>query len=247
VKRAKSSLGESIRAARKRNALSQAELSEKLGVTQATISNWESGKGEPDSPTKGKLESILGGIELAGSDSDSSEGTTVVAAWLSRARQEAGLTFGQIAEKSGLSVYTLYNLEAGRAQNPHRRTIERLEKALGKRFEHEFEEEVRKVSTIEGIGEFQDFDPHDKSDWPSEPGVYVFYDISDRPVYVGMADDITSRIRGHEDRFWFKRPIVERASYIPVKDKKLRRQIETILIKFLKSNAIINKQGVDRE
>lgn len=61
-----------------------------------------------------------------------------------------------------------------------------------------------------------------------------------------MANDIADRIRDHEDRFWFKRPIVERASYIPVKDDKLRRQIETILIKFLKSNAIINKQGVER-
>jgi len=54
-------------------------------------------------------------------------------------------------------------------------------------------------------------------------------------------------MKGHNDRFWFKRPIVERASYIPIKDKNLRRQIETILIKFLKSNAIINKQGVERD
>jgi hypothetical protein len=122
-----------------------------------------------------------------------------------------------------------------------------VETAVGKKFEQEFEEEVRKASTVEGVGEFQDFDPHDSADWPNESGIYVFYDISERPVYVGMASDIADRIRGHEDRFWFKRPIVERASYIPVREKKLRKQIETILIKFLKANAIINKQGVDRE
>jgi hypothetical protein len=62
-----------------------------------------------------------------------------------------------------------------------------------------------------------------------------------------MADDIADRIRGHHDRFWFKQPIVQGAAYIPVKDKKLRRQIETVLIKFLKNNAILNKQGVERE
>ena len=157
------------------------------------------------------------------------------------------MTAAQLAEKARVSVPTIYNIEAGRAQNPRRRTIELLEKAVGKNFEREFEEEVRKASIVEGVGEFQDFDPHDRSDWPNEPGIYVFYDISERPVYVGMASDIADRIHGHEDRFWFKRPIVERASYIPVKEKKLRKQIETILIKFLKSNAIINKQGVDRE
>lgn len=62
-----------------------------------------------------------------------------------------------------------------------------------------------------------------------------------------MSGNIADRIKGYGDRFWYKRPIVETASYIPVKEKKLRHQIETILIKFLKSNAIINKQGVERE
>ena len=64
---------------------------------------------------------------------------------------------------------------------------------------------------------------------------------------MGMGDIIADRIRDHVEKFWFKQPIVERASFIPVKDKKLRKQIETVLIKFLKKNAIINKQGVERD
>jgi transcriptional regulator with XRE-family HTH domain len=240
-------VGKVIRAARKQNALSQKELAAKLNLGQATISNWENRKVEPDDAQKGKLQSILGADlfsqELSGQPDESS----VLAAWLSKARQGAHLTVAQLAERARLSLPTIYNIEAGRAQNPRRRTIELLEKAVGKKFEREFQEEVRRASTVEGVGEFQDFDPHDRADWPSEPGIYVFYDISERPVYVGMASDIAVRIREHEDRFWFKRPIVERASYIPVKEQKLRKQIETILIKFLKSNAIINKQGVERE
>lgn len=244
---ARVSIGDVIRAARKQNALTQKELAARLGVTQATISNWEVGKAEPDETQKEKLQSIFGAEVFSEKPTAQPEESSVLAAWLSKARQEAHLTVAQLAERSRLSLPTIYNIEAGRAQNPRSRTIELLEKAVGKQFEQEFQEEVRKASTVEGVGEFQDFDPHDSADWPSEPGVYVFYDISERPVYVGMASDIADRIRGHEDRFWFKRPIVERASYIPVKEKKLRKQIETILIKFLKSNAIINKQGVERE
>lgn len=240
-------VGDAIRAARKQNALTQKELADKLGLTQATVSNWETGKLEPDSTAQQKLKSILGdGIFSDGARAVAGE-ASVLAAWLSKVRQEKGLTVAQLAEKSNLSLPTIYNIEAGRAQNPRPRTIERLEKALSKKLESEFQDEVKRASTIEGVGEFQDFDPHDNSDWPTEPGVYVFYDISERPVYVGMANNIASRIKGHEDRFWYKRPFVETASYIPVGDNKLRKQIETILIKFLKSNAIMNKQGVERE
>jgi len=240
-------LGPAIRVARKQNALTQAELAAKIGVTQTTIHNWEMGKTEPDDATKDKLRSILGGALSSPGVSGSVDQSSVIAAWLNKARETAGMTVGQLADKSGLSAMTIYNIAAGKAQNPRKRTVELLERALSAKFESEFAEEVRKASTIEGIGEFQDFDPHDEEDWPDDPGVYVFYDISDRPVYVGMASVISKRLKGYPMQFWFRRPIVESASYIPVKDEKLRRQIETILIKFLKSNAIINKQGVERE
>jgi hypothetical protein len=62
-----------------------------------------------------------------------------------------------------------------------------------------------------------------------------------------MGKSIANHISDHQDKFWFERPIVERAAYVPVKDEKLRRQVETVLIKFLKSNAIINKQQVERD
>jgi len=244
---AKVEIGSAIRMARKQNALSQAELAAKVAVTQGTISNWEVGKQEPEPGILKKLQEVLGADLFTAGKTGQADATSVLAEWLSKTRQQAAMPEAQLAEKSRLSVPTIYNIGAGRAENPRRRTIERLEKALGKKFEKEFEDEVRQASTIEGIGEFQDFDPHDEEDWPGEAGVYVFYDISERPIYVGMAGDISDRMKGHEDRFWFKRPIVERASYIAIKDKNLRRQIEMILIKFLKSNAIINKQGVERE
>ncbi len=45
--------------------------------------------------------------------------------------------------------------------------------------------------------------------------------------------------------FWYKDPIVKYGSFIEVKDKTLRSQLELVLIKVLKNNAVINKQGVE--
>jgi hypothetical protein len=41
-------------------------------------------------------------------------------------------------------------------------------------------------------------------------------------------------------------PIVVTAAYIKVPEGELRKKFETILIRFLKRNAVINKQNVDR-
>ena len=54
------------------------------------------------------------------------------------------------------------------------------------------------------------------------------------------------RISEHGEKFWFKPPIVESGSYIEIADKRLRKQIETLLIKFLKSNAVLNIKNVER-
>jgi transcriptional regulator with XRE-family HTH domain len=57
------SFGESIREARRQRELSQMDLASKVGVTQATISNWERGVGEPDAAWRSKLEVVLGPLD----------------------------------------------------------------------------------------------------------------------------------------------------------------------------------------
>jgi len=80
--------------------------------------------------------------------------------------------------------------------------------------------------------------------------LYVLYDISERPIYVGESNDIRKRIgdeqSGHWDKFWYKKPIVYSAAYIQIEDQELRKKIEAVIIKFMRSNAVINKQGVSR-
>jgi transcriptional regulator with XRE-family HTH domain len=165
--------------------------------------------------------------------------------WLRKARDEKSWSAQDLAEKSGVSVPQIYNIESGRSRNPRDTTRDRLAKALDSTVPKDVAENTEKAATI-GELEFIDFDPHREEDYPTDSGIYVFYDISDRPVYVGQGQIIKNRIRDHYTRFWFKRPLVEQAAYVKIEDKDLREKVEKIMIQFLRSNAVLNKQHVDR-
>lgn len=244
------SFGERLKRARIRNAMTQAELGEKIDVSQATISQWEIGKFAPSKPQKEELKKILGGwaaekpADQVGEETEISPGA--LSAWLTRARLTKNMSVPELAEAAGLSAPAIYNIESGRISNPRDETIRKLERALGSTLSAETKEEIREEATIEGLGEFVEFDPHDDGDLPSAPGIYMLYDISQRPIYVGQGSDIKNRIRSHQEKFWFKPPIVETAAYVKIEKANLREQVEKLLIRFLKSNAVINKQNVER-
>ena len=219
--------------------LSQADLAQKINVTQATISNWERGKGLPTDQQTKDLEKIL--------DLKSTDGASPLAAWLSRARLKKNWSVPELAHKAGLTPPAIYRIEKGVTRNLRKETQKKLEKALETTLPADAAKELADEASVQGLGSLEDFDPHDDDDRPTEPGIYVLYDISDRPIYVGEGKNVRKRIKDHEDKFWFKRPIVESASWIKVNDEKTRVQIETLLIKFLKSNAVLNKQNVDRD
>jgi transcriptional regulator with XRE-family HTH domain len=245
-------LGGRLRAARLTEGLSQAQVGEKLHVTGATISNWESGKTKPSDTELKKLQRILGNFDAVSNRSTRSgngddERPSAFGIWLRKSRDKAGLSVNELAERASVSVPTIYFLEGGRTQLPLEQTRRRLEAALKVEIPEEVTREAAAEQQIEGLGSLTDFDPYDSDDRPKLSGVYVFYDISDRPIYVGQSKNIANRVNSHSDKFWFKRPIVERAAFIEIKPATLRSQIEQILIKFLKSNAVLNKQGVDRD
>lgn len=245
-------LGKLLRSARVDQGLTQGNVAQKLGVAQATISLWERGRSRPSADQVEALERLLGPFGIRGGEDEAGGGVAVTdghrgfARWLERAREEAGLSVAELAAKSGVSVPAIYNIESGRSPNPRAKTRRKIERALRLDAPEEVVEVAEQSGEIEGLGPLTDFDPHDKNDRPRLPGIYVFYDISDRPVYVGQGSDISRRVREHEEKFWFKRPIVTNAAFVEVKDKALRRKIEQVLIKFLKSNAVINKQYVER-
>ena len=239
-----------VRRARIRHAMTQTDLASKVGVSQAMIHFWEKEKATPSPEQKGHLKKILGSVwteaHAESTDDPHSSQPGAVGGWLNRTRIERKTSVPELAERTGLSPAAIYNIEAGRIANPRAATVKKLEEALGVEIPNEVKDESREEATIKGFGELVDFDPHEDDDPPSLPGIYVLYDISERPIYVGQGADIKRRIRDHRDKFWFKSPIVEAGAYVKINEKELRERVETLLIRFLKSNAVINKQNVDR-
>ena len=246
--------GPSVKKARVRLGLTQVELGKKLTspVKQTTIAQWENENSVPSAARKADVKRILGQIS---NESEAEEDPTLeteeatpsaIGAWLNRTRLAGNFSVPELASKTGLSAVSIYNIESGRSQNPQNATIRKLERALGKDLSNEAKQEAKEEATIEGVGEWFDFDPNSSPEWPASAGIYVLYDISDRPIYVGQGQKISARLHDHQKKFWFRAPIVQRAAYIIVDNRQLREQIEKVLIKFLKSNAVLNQQNVER-
>jgi transcriptional regulator with XRE-family HTH domain len=233
--------GQEIKAQRKAAGLSQAALAEKVGVTQAAISSWETGRVVPPQKQMEALERFFGRGHVPTTSPSQDYGE-----WLRGRREAASLSREQLAAESGVSAVQIYNIETGRTVNPRSNTREALERALKQPAPQDLVQAVEASAEIQGVGRMTDFDPHSDDDFPREPGVYVLYDVSDRPVYVGKSGNIRERMRGHVDKFWYRSPIVEKAAFVRVEDGILRGQLEETLIKFLKSNAVINQRLVDR-
>lgn len=234
--------GKEIKTRRKAAGISQAALAEAIGVTQGAVSAWETRRAAPARQQAEVLGRFFGADGLAAATSPSQD----YGEWLRGRREAAEMSRQQLAGAAGISAIQIYNIETGRTINPRARTRTAFERALKARAPEELVQAVEDSAEIEGVGRMTDFDPHTEEDFPREPGVYVLYDVSDRPVYVGKSGDIRRRLRDHVEKFWYRSPVVEKAAYVRVEDGVLRGQLEETLIKFLKSNAVINQRFVDR-
>ena len=236
-----------LREVRESKRMTQAALGKAVGVSQTMVSTWERSTGRPDDEWIALLDQALDTrFGATAEEHEASAETGAFGQWLRRTRIDRALSVSDLSQVSGVSLPSIYNIETGKTPNPRQQTRARLEKALGETTPTSVTAVVQEQSSIVGLGALTDFDPHDDTDLPTDPGVYVFYDISQRPIYVGQSDNIRRRVRDHSDKFWFKSPIVETASYVAIPDNDLRKKIEQILIKFLKSNAVINQRHVER-
>jgi transcriptional regulator with XRE-family HTH domain len=238
-----------LRRERVRVGWSQDDLASRLGVSQPTVSTWENGTSEPRSQNLAALSRLLDiqGVRPAEDASQAEAPTTSpLGEWLIRVRTRRNMTRRELSEQSGVSEPQIWNIETGKTLNPQAQTRERLTTVLGETPSEETIQVTEDEAAIPDLGALTDFDPHDAANLPDESGVYVFYDISERPVYVGQSDNIKRRVSDHDQAFWFKWPIVDTAAYVRITDPALRLQIETIMIRFLKSNAVINQKNVRR-
>ena len=258
--------GKDIKAARLQAKLTLKQVASLYDyLTAATAWHWENeswrrriGREPPDDIVSKISQATPPSLDLVNDASDDDElsatdqieqldeGVPDFGTWLREEREAKGLSVGQLAQAAGISVPQIYNIERGRTVNPQQDTRDRLAEVLGQLVPKEVSEKSERSQLVEGIGALVGFDPYDEQNLPSVPGVYVLYDISDRPVYVGKSQNIAKRLKSHADKFWYKRPIVESALYLRVDQRGQRHSIEQVLIKFLKRNAVLNKQSVDR-
>jgi transcriptional regulator with XRE-family HTH domain len=219
----------------------QKKLADELNVSQTLISFWEKGSQRPNAEMREKLVEVFG----AGFRDEETFGMSL-GEWLRSKREERKLTMGELAQKTGLSWPAIKLIEDGVTQSPHRKTVEALEKVLGELpsvQSKDFEDE-RKVAGFDLIG------INDIDDWQAEasrtrekiPCIYIIYDKSNRPVYIGQTDNLYRRFKNHEREFWWKKPIAHRYAYIVVEDAKFRRDVEKVMIKLVGTHALMNEQ-----
>jgi transcriptional regulator with XRE-family HTH domain len=168
--------------------------------------------------------------------------------WLRAEMEKKGLSIAVLAEKTGITYTGIWNIVKGNTVSPRKETRDRLAAALNELIPPAVEAEIAsQAMPLPGL-EWVDFTPADLQTVPQASGVYVFYDITDRPVYVGKSSkNVRIRVKDHQTRFWFKSPLVVRGSFLAVPDPDLCLKIETILIKFLGKHALLNSKGVVRD
>ena len=168
--------------------------------------------------------------------------------WLRIEIEKKGLSIAVLAEKTGITYTGIWNIVKGNTVSPRKETREKLAAALNELIPPAVEAEIASQAMPLPGFEWVDFTPTDLETVPQASGVYVFYDITDRPVYVGKSSkNVRVRVKDHQTRFWFKAPLVVRGSFLAVPDPDLCLKIETILIKFLGKHALLNSKGVVRD
>jgi len=246
----------SIKRYRRDAGLTQAQLAKLVGVSTSQISQWENGKGVLSKQEKHNLRDALSRrltppvpqdktVPTKPAPRTNSTQATPVGRWLNEARVRDGRSIEALAHASKTSVTTVESIESGRTRFPREATLERLANALGILPPAQLQRQREERETLTGIGVFEDFDPHSMDDVPISAGVYVFYDRNDHPIYVGQTRNLRRRVKQHEEKFWFKKPLIDSASFIPIKDNTLRESVEEALIYLLRSSAVINEKGTN--
>ncbi|MBK6691796.1 MAG: helix-turn-helix transcriptional regulator [Myxococcales bacterium] len=209
-------LGTRLKRARLAQGLNQADIAVKVGVSQPMISNWEKGRSQPDAEDLKKLEKILGKFYKpartgATGDDDSAalSKRADLRTWL-RACEKADLSAIELSEASRVSVVQIYNLESGHAVLTRGKGRESVwKKALKTQVPTKSGDEAKEEQAIEGLGALTDFDPT-KSRIAHMSGRLRLLRCERPADLVGKAQNIKTRVANHEDKFWFKAPIVSR-------------------------------------
>lgn len=184
-------------------------------------------------------------------DADEANGPVdepVFGEWLKGEMKQQGIWIPELVSRSGITYAGIWNIVNGKTLSPRQETREKLATALNKTVPADIELQVENDAALVPGLTWVDFTPSDLQTIPQLGGVYVFYDITDRPVYVGMSkSNVRLRVKDHQTRFWFKYPLVMRGAFLSIPDPELCLKVETILIKFLGKHALLNVKGATKD
>ena len=163
--------------------------------------------------------------------------------WLEEAMSRKSMNASQIARMADCDPGTVRNIISGKIKTPSNQMIEKISKAISEKIPDYVQKEIDTESMIDVPGDFIEFNPFDDSSVPDKAGVYVLYGPTDSVLYVGKSKNARTRIRSHREKKWFVEPIVNSGMFFIAYDDDERDKLERILIKFLRSNAWLNKVG----
>jgi transcriptional regulator with XRE-family HTH domain len=207
-------------------------------------------KGEIKNPSETMMErlrtsidEIKSGIINQISDKDKTEAIDF-SEWLRLQMEAKSLNRNQLAKLAGCHHTTLTAILNRRIENPSNEMMEKLRSALEEEIPQKVADIIKKKKIFENKEDvWDDFIPHDHDSIPNKPGVYALFSPTNVVMYVGKAQNVRSRIASHREKKWFLEDIIEYGMLFYSDDPDDRTRIEDILIKFLRSNAWLNKAG----
>ncbi|WP_336799489.1 hypothetical protein [Kaistia sp. MMO-174] len=168
--------------------------------------------------------------------------------WLNTEMSAKGIRIQDLVARTGITYTGIWNIVKGNTASPKKETRDRLAAALNEAIPEAIQTEIAEQSMPIAGYDWVDFTPSDLETVPEQSGVYVFYDVTDRPVYVGKSSkNVRTRVKDHKTRFWFQAPLVVRGAFLAIPDPDMCLKIETVLIKFLGKHALLNSKGVIRD
>ena len=206
-------------------------------------------RGDIKSPSEQMMNRLRDAVDQirAGQPDQRQESTKPIvdfAAWIGLQMEAKNLTNQRLAQLAGCHPTTVSSILAGRIENPSNEMMAKIRMALNEDVPASIVRDLHERKTFENKEDvWDDFNPHDHDSIPNKPGVYALFSPTDAVMYVGMAQNVRSRISSHRDKKWFLPEIIEYGMLFYSDDENERKKIEDILIKFLRTRAWLNKSG----
>lgn len=206
-------------------------------------------KGEIKNPSEQMMEKLRVAIDqiksgISSHEEEVEENDFDFAEWLTFQMEAKSLSGTQLSKLAGCHNTTISAILNRRIENPSNEMMEKIRTALQEEIPLVVTNDLNEKKKFDNKQDvWDDFNPHDHDSIPNKPGVYALFSPTNIVLYVGKAQNVRSRIASHREKKWFLQDIIEYGMLFYSDNENERKKIEDILIKFLRTNAWLNKAG----